>query len=926
MTAVTARERAAAAVVCMAVGAFVTVSGMGGESLADVKRGVESGWRPSYDVLVLAPDAEVTVRSGGRSLIEGNFMSALSGGISVAQWRTVQGTRGVEVAAPVANVGYLQRSRLNVSFPDLSPGVYDVGRRVVWNNGLAARTQFDSPGGQLDARQAGCPQDPPQLVGPAENGDTGTTMRDAQVLGAGANAYGGLSDPGDFPCLGIELGGTYPLFAVDPVEESRLLGLDQAVTAGALPSPGQGTSRFTGYQFCGPAGGCVSATNVPVVVDDQNWVDTRFSYDIRRWDVDTSPPGSLLQQASPAARSCAATDSELGACVDTALQRRLAAAPRRSVVRTTVPDPASITSQLYTYAAGKWTLTPNENTIAQLVSRPSPLAYRPATAPSETGGPWSGAVTAVPTGSYGPEPTFRQQRPVRNDLLRLEVVGHYDSSRVSASLSGRGDWLPENTYRPPTATARFDEAGDPVSAVRLKPTANPLGYLLQPPQALTTIPAAAALLGPAPISAIRVRVSGVDDAGEASWSRVQDAARRIHDSTGLQTVLTLGAAPARVLVHVPGMTAAQQTRQPVFLLPDDPTDGPVTQISQPPRTVAGFGWVEEPWLGQGASISYLRSGARQYSWLMGLLALSCLVYLAASFASGALPRTRSVAVLRAVGWSRARVLRAELARAGLTGLTGAIPGLALGLLVLWWRGLPVRPEYVVAAVPVALILCTSAAVLPALRLARVPLAIVLSAAEGSLTTTRRSPLPATGLPSFALAQLWQLRARAALALASGALATGLALTLRQVRASYSGDLQVTLLGQALLVQTGPVETAVTVLVSVLAAGLLAELLWQSVRDRRRDIGALRAVGWSQRSVGALLACQGGTLGASSGAAGALIAAAFASRVLHQPGLLATLAGTVPVAVVVDGAVGIAAGALPAWLASRLPPADSLRTP
>ena len=86
-----------------------------------------------------------------------------------------------------------------------------------------------------------------------------------------------------------------------------------------------------------------------------------------------------------------------------------------------------------------------------------------------------------------------------------------------------------------------------MKATNLLPTTNSAGFVLQPPFALTTLAAARKLRGDNIISAIRVRVSGVEAANPASWKRVQQVAASIHQLTHLPVQVTLGSSPRPTL-------------------------------------------------------------------------------------------------------------------------------------------------------------------------------------------------------------------------------------------------------------------------------------------------------------------------------------------------------------------------------------------
>jgi len=119
------------------------------------------------------------------------------------------------------------------------------------------------------------------------------------------------------------------------------------------------------------------------------------------------------------------------------------------------------------------------------------------------------------------------------------------------------------------------------------------------------------------------------------------------------------------------------------------------------------------------------------------------------------------------------------------------------------------------------------------------------------------------------------------------------------------------------------------LVSVAIGGLgVLNTLLMSVSERTREIGTLRAVGWSQRRVlrlilseGVLISFLGGLIGLGLGVAGAEILIRFAPR-----GTLST--AYAPQVFVQAFAVALGLGVLgslyPAWRASRLSPIEALK--
>lgn len=122
----------------------------------------------------------------------------------------------------------------------------------------------------------------------------------------------------------------------------------------------------------------------------------------------------------------------------------------------------------------------------------------------------------------------------------------------------------------------------------------------------------------------------------------------------------------------------------------------------------------------------------------------------------------------------------------------------------------------------------------------------------------------------------------------------------------------------------------TSLIALLVAALgIANTVAMSVFERTKEIGVLRAIGWSHRRVMALILVEAAALGAAGGLAGVFLGW-LALHILGALPQTASIAATVlPWQTLLEGLlmavfVGVAAGAIPAWRGAQLSPVEALR--
>jgi len=428
-------------------------------------------------------------------------------------------------------------------------------------------------------------------------------------------------------------------------------------------------------------------------------------------------------------------------------------------------------------------------------------------------------------------------------VYTYQVVGQFHDDKLTAQFSNPLNWLPENTYTVPPIIRRYNAQGQPVTPTPLLPTTNSAGYVMQPPLALTTLAAAVQLKGDHVISAIRVRVAGVDRANPDSWKRIQQVAGEIEQRLHLPVVVMLGSSPQPVLVSVPGVKQGQLGAK---------------------QDIAPVGWVEERWIHIGAAIVYLGQLGETRLLLLGAILLVCLGYLLVTFNALISAQRRHMAVLSALGWRPWHPIRLFLLQTLLLSLLGGIAGIGLALLIIILIGASPPWDIVVWTLPIILAFALLSILYPLVQLWHVRPAEVLRA-DSSILAGRVSQLATRigwALPTLvalALRNVTRARIRALIAVSSLFFSAGLLTIMFAGILALRQTLQGTLLGDYVLLQTAVPQIAGCVFALLITFFSVADLLLLQVQERQREIGLLRAVGWRPGIVRRLFVQEGVTL-------------------------------------------------------------------
>ncbi|MFL5627342.1 MAG: FtsX-like permease family protein, partial [Ktedonobacteraceae bacterium] len=550
-------------------------------------------------------------------------------------------------------------------------------------------------------------------------------------------------------------------------------------------------------------------------------------------------------------------------------------APQQTIFNGVVPlvqnDPQRFSVHTLLWDGHSWQpyLPPNLGLVPitdslRFLHTPSGLSYQSAVSPD---GQAASAYTLVPSDTQGPEVAFRSLHPLHiaqpsktkpypldTAYYFFDPVGQFTGGNLAAQFSNPLNWLPENTYTSPPTVLRYDTQGHPVTPTNLLPTTNTAGFTLQPPLALTTLSAAQRLRGDHIISAIRIRVSGVDAANPASWKRIQQVAALIQQRTHLQVLVTLGSSPRPTLVYVPGVKQGQ------FGATQD---------------IAPLGWVEERWIAIGASILYLAQLGSTRLFLLGAVLSVCLGYLAVSFSALVNAQRKEFAILSVLGWRPWQPIRLFLMQALILAIGGGIVGLGLALLIATL--LDATPIWLVViwTIPVMLVFALISVLYPLWRIWHIHPAEILragSSISGGRATLLGSRLSVRLMPigMLVLRNLTRARPRALIAILSLFFSAMLLVLMFNGILALRQTLVGTLLGDYVLLQTAVTQIAGCVFALILAFLSVADLLLLQVRERQQEIGLLQAIGWRPWAVQRLFVQEGLTLAIAGSLPGVLL--------------------------------------------------------
>jgi putative ABC transport system permease protein len=877
----------------VAATAFTVLTGAARTAQIRTVGTVNAHFQPAYDILVRPAGVRSSLEQA-TGTVQPDFLSGIYGGITMAQWHEIEQIAGVQVAAPIAMVGY---DLVDAEFPVQVPAadLKQPGRQL-----YRATTTWVSQNGTTTIPQ------PPTYVYVTPNQITmqsgsgavtettpdGSAATPCPVTSLSASPFSfatqasswcwskadgrGTATPLTSPVLtgpGYGLEWAFPMLiaAVDPQAEAELDGLNHAMTSG----------QYLPETYAGGAGaGFSNYSEFPVLAVTDSGVGEYSVTKVQELPAPSAPPS-----------------------LSVATMERDTALPGHTVLSLTYTA-----KQVYKYLLGE--LATPQAGAAEPFSYWSVGAVRYQRDPGGTLVPvavrnpdtvWA----AGPDQFWGPpmENADTQYRTLQEHLTNPErglatpiLLGTFDQSKIESfdPLSQ----VPLGPYQPTVAAPANAATSRALGGKDLQPNLNMGGLVTQPVQLVTSLASLPALensgytggakLARAPLSVIRVRVAGVTGPDQASLDRVKSVAQQIEARTHLTVDIVVGSSPAPTKVAVP----AGKFGAPAMLL-----------------TV---GWVKK-----GIAVSILNAVDHSSVVLFILILVVCALFVANSASAAVRGRRQELGVLAALGWTRPRLFATVLGEVTLIGLVAGVLGALLALPLAAALGLHASPERAALAIPVALALAVVAGAVPAWLATRTE---PVAAARPPVLAVRRARQP-RGITGLATVNVLRTPGRTVIGALSLAVGVAALTLLVAVTTTFRGAVTGTLLGDVVTVQVRGVDyiaVAATVILGVLA---VADALLISITERAPELATMRSFGWPESALRRLILTEGALTGLAGSAAGAAVglaaAAVFAGR-LSLP-LFAAAAAAAVAGVLVTSAAAL----LPAHLLRRLPVARLL---
>ena len=817
-----------------------------------VEEELQERWETSYD-LVVRPEGSRSITEE-QHVLEPNYLSGIHGGISIDHYEKIKQMDHVEVAAPIAMIGYLlyQIDVTNIEIEE--EGYYRWQTDIVEYDGIQEHKELGPP-----------------LYYRNENHQVAT-------LFPGEESQEWIDTEHS---IGITSLIRLLLAGVDPEQEAKLVGLDQATLNE------DGSRYFSDHERIEWVGGRLI---FPVIINSESYHDRDAYYTIEQLTL----PHSMDVVNEKVIEEGSAYLDQLEAHETTTFS-----VSNKELYQFWLDNISDQVDDKSVYFKEDFPIVSDmpRSWPPVMESYPSALQYDVGESPDEKKWPFAYDIIPHEEKNYTLSgQSLWTHRPFKviphEEGIKFGPyhIGTYDPSQLDMEQDPLSE-VPMETYKPPKAQLVVDTDGTILDTpVMVQTMGEPTRFLTHPPNILTTIDAAEEIMDGDPISAIRIKVSGVSELSEGSQRLIEKVAKQIEDETGLMTDITLGSSPQRALTFVPGLNGEED-----------------------------IGWVEQSWVDIGAAISMFRESNLGLVGLISSVMIVAIVYVFSSTHVSMLARKHDFATLLAIGWRPSQLSRLLLMECTLIGIFVALIAWTILGLIDMFGTVPISPVRTILTGLFGFTIYVLGATIPALIVRNIrPYEAMRT---GELRRKKNHLIPTRGIISMAWTHFtgkWQrnLLSMMAIALPTSLLALFLFITMR-----LQGTMETTLLGHHLIVEVGPVHYIAVITALLIAILTTGEIMWQNIVERQREMAILKAVGWRHGKIGILILMEGIWMGVSAAVIGLLCGIAMI-RVIYREiplndFLVIGAVGIIPILIAVIGSI------LPARMAMHMSPMSGI---
>jgi putative ABC transport system permease protein len=850
--------------ILLIVGALVISSGLSFMfNLTETNKGtivdtLQKKWSSSYDIVVRPAGSEMGTES--KNLLEPNYLNGINGGITLTQYEQIKKMKDVEVAAPISIVGYAMLGVVleeKLNFKE--PGIYRVREEIITETGLTKEKSYNTSFYTVRGNE--------QPLSPAH----GLHYQ-----------YKGELAPKDFNLL----------VAIDPEQEAKLVGLNNSVL-------NSNQSRYFDTEDKSVAKKGTNGIDIPVLINTQSFNRGYHQYTIEKLPVPFNTAKERKTSLEKIVKEGGKNYLDSLKTKEITLEKRI--------------ESKDIEDLFFNQLAG----TTNNKLLKGKATDGSMLIFQSGNLKySEVSSPfperWNSGfqVNASSIQLESENPNLKELIPsegFRNinviekefetpdgtrkmiPFVNYKYVGFYDPNKISVSKDPLNE-LPLETYRPSRASLVLDKEGKPVNPAKDVSTAgNPGGLLTNPPNILTTLDAATMIHGDDAISSIRIKVKGVETLGEKSEEKLQQVAKEIEKQTGLVTTITRGSSPQPVITKV--------------------TDGSKV-----------LGWIEQPWIHIGASITIFRETTMGYSGIILSMVAVAIVYVLANSFVSLLARRKEFAILLSLGWRTKDLIKVVCMESVLIAAFVSFIAILVEAFFTIQYTEPFNVLSITFTSMFSFVIYLSGAAWSSYTISKITPYEAIKTGEHSKVF--KSIIKVNHRLMLVFKEIFSKWKRNLLSIFSIALPAGLLTFFIFITYQLKGVLYTSWLGQFVALEvdkTHYLTLIIGLIISVLTTG---EIMWQNISDRRQEIAVLKAVGWSNSSVRSLVILEGLFIGLLAGVIGLVITL---TTIYYMYGLFPIdqfyiFIGTLTVPIL----VGILASVIPAEIASKINPYEELK--